>query len=176
MHFYLDLRHSGREQEAKDFFSTIKADSNTIKIGHNYLNSCAPNSILITVGDNDTYPIWYVQEKENFRRDVTVLNYSLLAFAPYLSLLKRDGKIKFSTSKETFGDNSFNFFYRSAPALSPASFEKGIRFDSKEFISMIQTAKFKRDDFISFPGHSISLRVDTALYRKNFKQSVRNNE
>lgn len=57
-------------------------------MARNYLESCAPNAILFTFGDNDTYPLWYAQEVEGVRPDIRIINTSLLGIDWYVNQLR----------------------------------------------------------------------------------------
>ncbi|MBG0858374.1 MAG: DUF2723 domain-containing protein [Bacteroidales bacterium] len=58
-------------------------------IGANYLKSCAPNSILFTYGDNDSFPVWYVQDVEQVRTDVRVANLSYIQAGWYVDMMRQ---------------------------------------------------------------------------------------
>ncbi len=54
-----------------------------------YLDSCAENAILFTIGDNDTFPLWYLQEVEDYRTDIKLINTSLFQTDWYIDQMKR---------------------------------------------------------------------------------------
>lgn len=68
-------------------------------LGYNFLVEVDSNAIIFTAGDNDTYPAWILQEVQGIRKDVTVLNTSLLTLDDYRSKMFEElGLPKFAKS------------------------------------------------------------------------------
>jgi len=84
----------GKIDSAKWAFNSGKADGGffpaMMEYNKNIMASCKPNAILFTNGDNDTYPMWFLQFIDGYRKDITVINLSLLNVPWYIKQLKNN--------------------------------------------------------------------------------------
>lgn len=99
---------------------------------YNLLESCEKDAILFTNGDNDTYPLWYLQYAEGIRKDVRVVNLSLLNVHDYIrSLRDQAPKIPMSLSDEAISELRFQTWQEKQTTTIPIPKEKYDQYISK---------------------------------------------
>ncbi|MCF8444628.1 MAG: hypothetical protein K9G29_06425 [Crocinitomicaceae bacterium] len=105
---------------AKKLFEINRISSGALNWGYNVLTEVSENGIVFTAGDNDTYALWIVQEALNYRKDVTVINTSMIQLDDYRAkLFKEKGIAPFDFDKnELFETKLFKHIFENNAKIS----------------------------------------------------------
>lgn len=138
--------------------------------GKNYLSNLPPNAVIFTRGDNDTFPLWYVQEVEGFRTDVRVCNYMLSSGYWYVHQMGRkqyeSERLPLSLTPEQY-DNGVN-----EPVFIQEVFEGPIELkDAIEFLksdnARTKVTLVSGDKANFLPARNLKITVDKDAVIRN---------
>jgi len=140
-------------------------------IGANYLESCAPDGILFTYGDNDSFPVWYVQDVEQVRPDIRVANLSYIQAGWYIEMMRQKAfdsdPLPLSLGPEKYIEGVRNQLPVSTRVDKPVEMSQVVEFagqDDRKFMIDISG----RGDYLNYlPANKFIINVDSARVISN---------
>jgi hypothetical protein len=105
-----ELKQADRP-EADQFLVADLYDELMLNFAKNMLNSAKPNAIIFCSGDNDTYPLWYAQAKLGVRKDIAVMNTSLMNIPSWILSGKEDYKFELGISDKLYLDSTSELIF-----------------------------------------------------------------
>jgi hypothetical protein len=141
-----------------------------IAMAKQYLNSCEPNAILFTIGDNDTFPLWYAQEIEGIRTDVKVCCTSLLMTDWYVDQMKNktynSEGLPISFKHEQYVDGTRDYILFSNQSKNRWDFNDFLEFaKSDDPRTLVEMESGQKPHF--FPTNKIRYTIDKEAVIKN---------
>jgi len=139
-----------------------------------YLDSCQENAIMFTIGDNDTFPLWYMQEVEDYRTDIKLVNSSLFATDWYIDQMKRATykapPIPSQLEHEEYRYGTMDLVYHVPPTAkfqdSIISIDYFMRWiQSKNEVTLVETINDKMEK--TYPSNKIRIPVNKEMVLKN---------